>query len=38
MELALEKLKYEPFHGKIFYKTKEFNKYFKENFKFFQNC
>jgi hypothetical protein len=33
--ISLKKLKYEPFHGKVLYKTKEFNEYFKENFKFF---
>ena len=33
--ISLEKLKYEPFHGKILFKTLKYNDYFKENFKSF---
>jgi hypothetical protein len=33
--ISLEKLKYEPFHGKILFKTPKYNDYFKENFKSF---
>ena len=32
---SLEKLKYEPFHGKVLFKTIKYNDYFKENFKSF---
>ena len=32
--VSLEKIKYEPFHGKVLYKTPKYNAYFKENFKF----
>jgi len=33
--VSLEKLKYEPFHGKVLFKTPKYNDYFKENFKSF---
>ena len=33
--ISLEKLKYEPFHGKFLFKTPKYNDYFKENFKSF---
>ena len=33
--VSLEKIKYEPFHGKILFKTPKYNDYFKENFKSF---
>ena len=33
--ISLEKLKYEPFHGKVLFKTPKYNDYFKENFKSF---
>jgi len=33
--VSLEKIHYEPFHGKVLYKTPKYNEYFGENFKFF---
>jgi hypothetical protein len=33
--VSLEKLKYEPFHGKVLFKTPKYNDFFKENFKSF---
>jgi hypothetical protein len=33
--ISLEKIKYEPFHGKVLFKTPKYNDYFKENFKAF---
>ena len=33
--VSMEKLKYEPFHGKVLFKTPKYNNYFKENFKMF---
>lgn len=33
--ISLEKIIYEPFHGKVFFKTPKYNEYFKENFKSF---
>jgi hypothetical protein len=33
--ISLEKITYEPFHGKVLFKTTRFNDYFKENFKAF---
>jgi hypothetical protein len=33
--IALEKIKYEPFHGKVLFKTPKYNDYFKENFRVF---
>ena len=33
--VSLEKIKYEPFHGKVLYKTPKYNDYFKENFRSF---
>ena len=33
--ISLEKIKYEPFHAKVLYKTPKYNEYFKENFKTF---
>ena len=34
-QVSLEKLKYEPFHGKVLFKTPKYNDYFKENFRSF---
>ena len=31
--ISLEKIKYEPFHGKVLFKTLKYNDYFKENFR-----
>jgi len=31
--VSLEKIRYEPFHGKVLFKTPKYNDYFKENFK-----
>ena len=33
--ISLEKLKYEPFHSKVLFKTPKYNDYFKENFRVF---
>ncbi|MBN2534701.1 MAG: transposase [Spirochaetales bacterium] len=33
--ISLEKIKYEPFHGRVLFKTPKYNDYFKENFKAF---
>ena len=33
--ISLEKIKYEPFHGKVLFKTPKYNDYFKENFRVF---
>ena len=33
--ISLEKIKYEPFHGKVLFKTQKYNDYFKENFRTF---
>ena len=33
--VSLEKIKYEPFHGKVLFKTPKYNDYFKENFRVF---
>ena len=33
--ISLEKLKYEPFHRKVLFKTPRYNEYFKKNFKVF---
>lgn len=33
--ISLEKIKYEPFHGKVLFKTPKYHDYFKENFKVF---
>jgi len=33
--ISLEKIIYEPFHGKVLFKTPKYNEYFKENFKSF---
>jgi hypothetical protein len=33
--VSLEKIKYEPFHGKVLFKTPKYNDYFKENFRSF---
>ncbi|MBN2534397.1 MAG: transposase [Spirochaetales bacterium] len=33
--VSLEKIKYEPFHGKVLFKTPKYNDYFKEDFRTF---
>ena len=33
--ISLEKIRYEPFHGNVLFKTPKYNDYFKENFKTF---
>jgi len=33
--ISLEKIIYEPFHGKVLFKTPKYNEYFKENYKSF---
>ena len=33
--MSLQKITYEPFHGKVLYKTPKYNEYFGQNFKFF---
>ena len=34
--ISLEKIKYEPFSGKVLFKTPKYNDYFKENFRIFK--
>jgi len=36
--VSSDKIHYEPFHGKVLFKTPKYNEYFKENFREFDAC